>query len=1113
MLGRNGIRGLSASILALLLSLSQASIAQAQGAATVTGRVQTEAGQSLFGANVTIEALATSVGTGEDGRYTINIPGARVRGQQVVLRVRSFGYVPQVRSITLGAGSQTQDFSLVQDVNRLSQVVVTGVSGATEIKMLPFTVAQVTAEDMPVPGANPLSQLQGKVPGANIVSFSGRPGSAPAVILRGPQSINASGRGQDPLYIIDGVISQGGIQDLNPQDIESVEVVKGAAASSLYGSRAGNGVIQITTRSGKNVGEGVRFRSQVEYGASSIEKEYQYPKTHFMQMNADYSRYCVVVADQPDCSRTVDIAEETYRINDGGDLFALPPAQFVNDAGISRNPSTTGRYLYQVTPFVRTYNPIRQVLTNGETINGTVDATGRIGRTNFFTSANQYRQEGAVRLMKGYTRSSLRINVDQQLATAWNFSVRSNYTDATDYNSGFSWFRVTRQPASATLLRRDSKGRLFIRSVPQQQGSQNENPMYTAENYEPVNRVSRFIGQATARWQPLLWLDGEANFGFDTRSNHQEILQDRGWRTTAGPERAVHTGYIELESNRGNSLNASLDVTARKNFFEENLSSRLTFRSLFEAQDDRGVNADGSDLVVPGLSDLDAANALTRDAESYIQQVRQMGMFVNLDLDWQGKYILSGLVRRDGASLFGAANRWQTYGRGSVAWRLSEESWFGVNAISDLKLRASVGQAGNRPRFAAQYETFSIGTNGVSLSPDQLGNKELRPEISTETEIGIDAEFLSRYALTVTHAKNIIDQQILPVPPPAIAGFTSRWRNVGELTNNTLEVSLNIPVIQTRDLNYSVRINYDRTRSKITRLDIPEFFVNAADQQGTDVMFRIVEGGQMGEISGRKFIKKCSDLPGTFAARCGAGMDFQRNSDGFIVYVGAGNTLGDGITKNLWMTKLAAVNAPYRGGNAGESLGWGMPILFRDTLTRAVTNVPLGQALPKYRWSVAQQASWQKFSAYALLDATVGKSVWNEARQWSLGDFMHRDADQAGKSVQNAKPIGYYFRAVSTGGVGGLYDVLAPNNNTVEDASYVKLREVSLGYRLGQLAGIGDWSLTLIGRNIVTFSDYKGFDPEVGVTGGNLGSGVLNAIDAYGFPNLRTISFQIGTSF
>jgi len=224
MQGRNGMRRLAASILALILSVGSASVAVAQGSATITGRVTTDAGQPLYGANVTIEALAISVGTNEEGRYTITIPGARARGQQAVLRARAIGYVPAVKTITVSAGSQSHDFQLKQDVNRLSQVVVTGVSGATEVKKLPFTVAQVTAEDMPVPGANPLAQLAGKVPGANIVSASGRPGTAPAVILRGPQSINASGRGQDPLYIIDGVISQGGIQDINPQDIENVEV-------------------------------------------------------------------------------------------------------------------------------------------------------------------------------------------------------------------------------------------------------------------------------------------------------------------------------------------------------------------------------------------------------------------------------------------------------------------------------------------------------------------------------------------------------------------------------------------------------------------------------------------------------------------------------------------------------------------------------------------------------------------------------------------------------------------------------------------------------------------------------------------------------------------------
>lgn len=1114
MLGRNGIRGLSASFLALVLSLTTAVTAQAQAGATVTGTIKSDAGQALYGANVTIEALMVSVGTTEEGRYTITIPGARVRGQQVVIRARAIGYVPMVKTITINAGSQTTDFELKQDVNRLSQVVVTGVTGATEVKKLPFTVAQVTAEDMPVAGANPLAQLQGKVPGANIVSASGRPGSAPAVILRGPQSINASGRGQDPLYIIDGVISQGGIQDINPQDIENVEVVKGAAASSLYGSRAGNGVIQITTRSGKNAGEGVKFRSQMEYGTSSIENEYQYPKTHFMLMNEDLSRTCTVVAGSRDCSRSVDIEAETYRINNGADLFALSPATLANDAGIARNPGPqNGRNLYQITPFVRTYNPIRQILTNGQTINTTVDATGRIGRTNFFSSANQFRQEGAVKFMPGYTRNSIRLNVDQQLASSWNFSVRTNFTDATDYNSGFSWFRITRQPASANLLARDARGRLFIRSVAQQQGAQNENPAYVAEQFQPINRANRFLGQATARWQPLLWLDAEANFGYDFRQDLQETQTNKGYRITVGPAGSTALGSANRSTGRDASMNGSLDITARRNWFSDNLSSRLTARTLFEAQDSRGLSVSGSDLVVPGLRDISATRQTTRSGDSFITQVRQIGMFLNLDLDWQGKYILSGLVRRDGASLFGVDTRWQTYGRASMAWRMSEESWFGVDAISDLKFRASLGQAGNRPNFTAQYETYSIAADGVTLSPAQIGNRALRPEVSTEFEFGADIELFSKYGITLTHATNRIDQQILPVPPPAIAGFSSQWRNVGELANNTVEASVNIPIIQTRDLNYSVRVIYDRTVSRIRRLDVPEFFTSAAGQQGSETMFKIVSGGRMGEIYGRRFVKSCGELQAAFAAQCGgAGSAYQRNSDGFIVYVGTGNTLADGITKNLWNTRVAPANAPWAGGTAGEPLSWGMPILLRDP-NGVVSPRSLGQALPKFRWALSQQASWKKFTGYALLDATVGKSVWNEARQWSLGDFMHRDADQSGKSVATAKPIGYYFRAVSTGGIGGLYDVLGPNNNTVEDASFVKLREVQVAYRLGRLAGVGDWSVSMVGRNLITFSNYKGFDPEVGVGGGSLGSGALNAIDAFGFPNLRTFSFQISTSF
>ena len=1095
----------AAAVLVLLPMMAQAQ----GGPAVLTGVIKSEFGDPLENANVYIVELAISVGTNATGRYTVTIPADRVRGQVVQLRARSIGYKADAKPVTLRAGNQAFDFALQKDINRLQEVVTTGVTGATEQKKLAFSVAQVSEKDMPVPGANPLAQLQGKVAGANIVSATGRPGSAPSIILRGPQSINASGRGQDPLYIIDGVISQGGLQDINPQDIENIEVVKGAAASSLYGSRAGNGVIQITTRTGKNQGDGVRFRTQVEYGQSDIEREYQYPTTHFMLMDENASRFCVIVSGTPDCSRTVDLYQETFRVNNDGGDFSLPPVSISNDAGIARNPGTLlARSLFQINEFPKTYNPIQQLVTNGEVINATLDATGKVGRTNFFGSVNQLRQEGSVQFMKGYTRNSLRLNVDQQLGGNFTFSMRSAYSTANDYNTGGAFFGLTRQPVNAQLLNTDAKGRIYIRTVGQQQGAQNVNPAYSAQNFQPLNRVDRFVGNLTARWNPISWLDGEANFGYDNRNNFQESQQDRGYRTSALS--ATNLGNVSRSAGRSTSMNGSVNLSARKSFFEDALNSRVTLRYLYEEQDSLSQSTGGDNLAVPGLFTPNSAiqNFFTSGGQ---QTVRQVGYFANLDLDYKGRYIFGGLIRRDGSSLFGAANRWQTYGRGSFAWRVSDEPWFNFDQVSDLKFRYSIGQAGNRPIFSAQYETFSIGTGGA-LNPNTLGNRNLRPEVSTEQEMGVDLELFSRYGLTITKSHNVIEDQLLQVPPPAAAGFASQWKNAGQLTNDTWEVSLNIPIINTRAVDYSARINYDRTRSVITRLDVPEYFVSAAGQQGSETMFKIVQGGNMGQIYGRRFVTQCSELPADFQSRCGAGLDYQVNSDGFIVYVGQGNTLADGITKNLWMSRIPAAQAPWRGGTTADPLNWGFPILVRDA-TGAVPVLPVGNALPDFRWSLSQNFRYKRFTAFGLLDATVGKDVWNIGRQWSLGDFMHRDTDQAGKSVADARPIGYYFRAVSTGGIGGLYDVLAPNNNTVEDASFVKLRELSIGYRLGSIAGVGNWNVSLIGRNLFTMTNYKGFDPEVGLGGGALGSGVLNAIDGFVFPNLRTFTLSVGTSF
>ena len=202
-------------IAALVAFVAGSATAQAQ-TATISGKVVSEQGNPLLGANATIAELGVSTGSNAAGIYTIVIPGAQVKNQTVTLRLRAIGYVPVTRQVVIRAGAQTADFTLRADVNKLSQVVVTGVTGATEATKVPFATNTVTAADLPVPALDPLSQLQGKVPGANIVSANGRPGAQPAVLLRGPTAISASGRGQDPLYIIDGVI------------VSNVAVVSGA---------------------------------------------------------------------------------------------------------------------------------------------------------------------------------------------------------------------------------------------------------------------------------------------------------------------------------------------------------------------------------------------------------------------------------------------------------------------------------------------------------------------------------------------------------------------------------------------------------------------------------------------------------------------------------------------------------------------------------------------------------------------------------------------------------------------------------------------------------------------------------------------------------------------
>jgi TonB-linked SusC/RagA family outer membrane protein len=1102
---------------AALLAAGVPGILRAQGA-TISGKITDDNQVPLVGANVTIDALNISIGSNTAGLYTIAIAGARVSGQSVVLRVRAIGYSPQTRTITITAGASTQDFALSPDINKLNQVVVTGVTSGTEQKKLPFVVAQVSSADMPVPNSNPLAELQGKVTGANIVSASGRPGSTPSIVLRGPQSIDATGRTQSPLFIVDGVeqIATASLQDINPDDIENIEVVKGAAAASLYGSRAGYGVISVTTKSGRASGEGVRFNTRIETGASDIERKFPLAQTTMMLMDPTASRFCVSTPGQPSCTRTVDIYAETKRVNEGGSTFALSPASFTNDAGIATNlGSVKLRGLYQVNQWPTTFDPVGQNVTNGPWSTVNVDMTGKFGKANFFTSLGTTRQEGSIRFLDGYRRNSIRLNVDNTLGNNWTLSVRAYYATVSQDNSnaaggsGNSFFQLTRQPAYADLLQRDKFGRLFVRSNVEVQGAQNANPDYFLETNPSRGANDRFQGNVQARWQPLAWLDGDFSIGFDRTNQVNNSFFDAGERSTNSTG-TNYLGGISFSNTFNQSYNAAVNWAARTDISRD-LNLRFTVRGLYEAQDNNNNFQSGNNIVVPGLFTSSAlVPAASNSLGSSTSTIRQIGMFAGLDLEYKERYILNTQIRRDGSSLFGTANQWANYGRGSFAWRASEEPfWPFKSAINDFKVRAAIGQAGNRPSFNQQYQTFSI-TNG-SVSANTLGNQNLRPELSTEIELGFDAEILHKYGLTVTHAHGIVSSELLQVPPPAASGFSNQWKNAGQLDNATWEVSLNIPLIEKRDLQYSTRINFDQTKSNITGIDpgIAPYYYSGGDQ-GAAAMYYVAPNVQYGAIYGRQFITSCSQLGAAYASQCGgAGKNFQKNNDGLIVWTG-GYNLTDGITKNLWMSVNGAATAPF-----GVTESWGNPIVLRDSLGHAITNQSIGSSLPDFRYSLAQNFTFRKFSAYALFDAVKGNSVWNIGRQWSFGDFTNGEESQATASIGVAKPLGYYFRAGApdNAGVGGLYDILNTNTRTVENASYVKLREVSLGYRIGKIAGQGDFTVSLIGRNLHIWSGYKGYDPETGGSTGASGSAALNAIDDFGFPNTRSVTFQLSSSF
>ncbi|HLA13574.1 MAG TPA: TonB-dependent receptor plug domain-containing protein, partial [Gemmatimonadaceae bacterium] len=772
----------TAPLIALAVSVIAAQGALAQGA-VITGRVTSDQGLPIAGADVSVPGVGVRAQADSGGNYRLVIPADRAQGQTVTVVGRFIGFSAQQRTVA-ASGTQTVNFTLVSDPFNLSAVIVTGVATGTEQRKLPFTVARVSEEQVTqVPATSPVSALQGKVAGARVSLGTGTPGGEPTIRLRG--STNLAIGGSSPLIIIDGIQTRSSIADIDANDIASIEVLKGATASSYYGSNGANGVISITTKRGKNVPEGdVQVISRNEYGQSAIARWPKINSSTRYLMNPDGSTFL-----NPQGSPVI-----------GSDYFDIPYA-------------TSGPFAFR--------NQLKEWMQNGTFYSTNAQVGMRRGNTNFGSSFTSDHNTGVLPLRKGQYRQNARLNVDQALGDKLDLSLSMTYAtvkndvQTSNFGGAPAFFAMMQAPPNMNLATPwfEPTGRdttLYWRQLPFDPSARG-NPLYELAYEEYAVNRDRFLGSVSGRYRPFSWLHFDANYGTDRLNNRENTYTPKGFLSVGG---TPGSGSIRRRNFVNNGMNGQVAATAIGRFFDM-VNSTTRVATIYEQLNFSLFDATGSKLNVLDVPEFDAADPANFSITSADQLERNINYLASETLDIRDRYIIDAMWRRDGSSLFGSNNRWKNFYRVSGAWRVSED--FNIPGIQELKLRAGRGTAGLRPAFADQYETYS--TSGGSISKNQVGNKDLRPAIATEDEFGINATFMNRFNLELVQANRVTKGAFLAVPLSVAqtGGFRQQVQNAADISARTTEMSLQTDVVTRPNLSYSFTLTGDHTTQKIDR--------------------------------------------------------------------------------------------------------------------------------------------------------------------------------------------------------------------------------------------------------------------------------------------------------
>lgn len=1062
----------------------------------ITGRVTSDSSQPISGVNVNLKGTNTTVATNNEGRYSINVP---TTGNPVLL-FSSVGYTPQ--SINVGSRSIV-DVTLSSSSNSLSDVVVIGYQTVRRKDVL-ASVSSVGAKDLKdIPINSAAEALNGRLAGVTATTAEGSPDAAIRIRVRGGMSITQN---NDPLYIVDGVQVENALSTISPQDIQSIDVLKDAAATAIYGARGANGVIVITTKAGR-VG-----KTQINYngfvGVKSLARELKVMSPYDFVIY-QYERSRGSSTDSASFAKSFGTTWDTLNV------YKNIPAVDWQDQAFGRTGITT------------THN----VTASG----GNQKATFLVGYT--------YNNDKAIVLNSNYRRHLINAKGDYKISRNIKIGLSGRYLNQDIFGAGVS----SDQGASYNRLRNAVKYRPFLSpgaDLTTQDPFNDPNVGNGLVLYNPIDLAnSEFRNKSTeaynltanGSWNIIKNLTFRSTFGYDR--NH---FVDRQFFDSITPNAIINGArhpIVYLDTNQRTTITNSnvLDYSVKgfKNKHDFGvLLGEETYDLHTEVYNEQWKNYALNISPEDAFKQTSTATSFTGYPRMHKTRFTQLSFFGRVSYAFKDKYLLSANGRYDGASKFAPGQQWGFFPSGSFAWRIKKESFMqDVDFINDLKLRFGYGKIGNNRiddyLYLANFSSdgkYYYSINGqpvIAYYPSSLPNPNLQWESTVNKNYGIDVSLLrGKLDLSVDVYNNSSDQLLLNVPIASTFGYTTQLQNIGKTSNKGVEFQLNATVMRKKSFTWTANFNFSHNVNKVVALGVGQTNIQAVGYSGvsgqpTDYIVRPGDpvGSMWGWVADGFYTVNDFDYdPATRVYKPKTGVISMNPITGMTVpgYI-----------------KFKDISGPN-----------GKPDGIVDNYDKTI----IGNPNPKFTGGLNQQFTYKRWDASLFVNFVYGADVYNANKIEFTNSYSNnsnmlnvmnnrwKTIDADGNVVQGVTTVSGINYATGIApdqlaalnanatiwqpikGAGAFY----PNSWAIEDGSFLRINNLTIGYSfpVKSLARMKMNKLRLYftANNLAVITNYTGYDPEVSVAtrAGNLPTPNL---DYSAYPKSRTFIFGVNANF